>query len=270
MKLKKYIFAITILSAFMFGAQSCFQDLDDDPPFNYPQEPENPEPNTENLIFYMPFEDNYKDMESEKEGTKVGAPTFSAGLIGKAYSGAADSYVTYKTADFKTALGEEFTLSFWYNINTDPDRAGIIVIGPETTGAPAEAQNNRTAGFRLFREGSATAPIVKGNIGIGDGDVWVDGGDNAKIAFGWVHVALVVMKEKAVLYFNAEEVKSVDLAKPISWNGCDIMSVGSGAPRFTEWNHLADKSKIDELRIFNKALSGTELNEWITYETKAK
>lgn len=57
---------------------------------------------------------------------------------------------------------------------------------------------------------------------------------------------------------DGTEVKSIPFTG-ISWNGCDIMSIGSGAPRFTEWGHLSDQSLIDELRIYNKALPASEI-----------
>ena len=37
------------------------------------------------------------------------------------------------------------------------------------------------------------------------------------------------------------------------------MSIGSGAPLFVDWGHLSDTGLIDELRIFNKALTETEV-----------
>jgi hypothetical protein len=40
----------------------------------------------------------------------------------------------------------------------------------------------------------------------------------------------------------------------------------SGAPRFTEWGHLSDESYMDELRIFNKALSQAEIQTIIDDE----
>ena len=33
----------------------------------------------------------------------------------------------------------------------------------------------------------------------------------------------------------------------------------SGAPNFTGWGHLSDQSFMDELRLFNKALSQEEV-----------
>jgi hypothetical protein len=45
----------------------------------------------------------------------------------------------------------------------------------------------------------------------------------------------------------------------ISWADCEFISIGSGEPRFSEWGHLADVSYIDEIRIFNKKLSQSEV-----------
>jgi hypothetical protein len=33
----------------------------------------------------------------------------------------------------------------------------------------------------------------------------------------------------------------------------------SGAPRFMEWGHLSDQSFMDELRLFNKALTQSQV-----------
>jgi len=53
-------------------------------------------------------------------------------------------------------------------------------------------------------------------------------------------------------------VKQGDFAG-IDWTGADILSIMSGAPRFTGWNHLSDESYMDELRLFNKALTQEEV-----------
>ena len=116
-------------------------------------------------------------------------------------------------------------------------------------------------GIRIFRENSNGKQRVKANIGNGTADSWLDGAQLADIdptAAEWVHIALVLNPDKASLYMDGTEVKSIPFTG-ISWNGCDIMSIGSGAPRFTEWGHLSDQSLIDELRIYNKALPASEI-----------
>ena len=107
-------------------------------------------PRFQNEYIYMPFDGDYVDLMSLASAEQIGTPGFTedAYLGGKAYLGAADSHVELP---FDGSVGEEFTAAFWYKFNAVPDRAGILVVGPEDTSSP-NAQNDRTSGFRLFRE----------------------------------------------------------------------------------------------------------------------
>ncbi len=208
-------------------------------------------------VFYMPFEGNYKDMVSSAEATKIGTPDFATGKQGKAYAGATNSYLTFPTAGLKN---NEFSAVFWTKINASPTRAGILVMGPEDTANPT-AQNNRKSGFRFFREGSATAQIFKLNTGNGTADFWFDGGSAATInpaTANWVHMAFTISGTECVVYFNGEVVKQGSFGS-VNWDGCDILSIMSGAPRFTGWDHYSDLSLMDELRLFKKALTQAEI-----------
>ena len=263
MKLKRYIYPIATAVTILFSAQSCFQDLDNNPPFDYPEEPEIVVPPVDEtgLLFHMPFDGDYKDIKSTKSATVVGTPSFGEGKDGQGYTGATNSYLTFNTSDLLEAPKSNFSVAFWYKINGSADRGGIITIGPVTEGAAADKQNNRNAGIRIFREGSATRQVVKGNIGTGTSDVWIDGGDAAALdptIADWVHITMTISEGKADLYFDGVVVKSADLAG-VSWEGCDLISIGSGAPRFTEWNHLSDPSTIDDLQFYNKTLDAAEI-----------
>jgi hypothetical protein len=211
-------------------------------------------------VFYMPFEGSYKDLVSNTTATKVGSPIFADGKKGQAYSGAADSYVTFPTTTLKSS---NFSAVFWTKINSTPDRAGILVMGPEdkaNAGYPA-TQNNRTSGFRFFREGSATTQRFKLNAGNGTADSWFDGGSAADVdatTGQWVHMAFTISGTECVVYINGEVAKQGSFGG-IDWTGCDLLSIMSGAPRFTEWNHFSDLGMMDELRIFNKALTQAEV-----------
>ncbi len=249
---------------------SCFQDLGQNPPFDYPEEPPKPPISEDGQIFYMSFEDSYKDAVSDQDATKVGNPGFAEGKVGKAYAGVQDGYLTFRLSDLASELGSELTVGFWYKVNADPDRAGIIVIGPATEGASPEAQNNRTAGFRIFREDAAGKQRIKANVGDGTADGWLDGVEKADLDPAipvWKYITLTLTAGKAAFYIDGEEVATNDLSQ-ISWAGCDIMSIGSGAPRFTEWNHLSDNSLIDELRIYNKALTAQEIRDIIIHDSE--
>lgn len=240
---------------------SCFQDLGQNPPFDFPAQPTPPPLGADGQFFYMSFDEGFEEYQSLAEAAVVGTPTLTDGKKGKAYTGAKDSYLTFGLNNLAAPLSSEMTFGFWYKVNADPDRAGLLVIGPPTEGKPANQQNNRTSGFRLFRENAAGKQRVKANIGNGAADIWLDGSEKADIdpaSSEWKYIALVLSEGRAILYIDGEEVAAGNLTK-ISWEGCDVMSIGSGAPRFTEWNHLSDNSMIDEFRIYNKALSANEV-----------
>lgn len=212
-------------------------------------------------IFYMPFDGDYLDLLSLQTASKIGAPTFTENSkVGtNAYAGATDSYITVPTTGL---TAPEFSAVMWYKVNDASDRAGILTVGPpntENAGYP-EVQNLRTSGFRLFRENADGLQRIKLNVGNGIADVWVDGAAAADIdpASGeWVHIAFTISETIATVYINGVSV--ADAETGISWANCDLVSIGSGAPRFTEWGHGADLSSIDELRFFDKALTPEEI-----------
>jgi hypothetical protein len=207
-------------------------------------------------VFYMPFEGTYKDLITKTMATAVGSPAFAAGKKGQAYSGAADSYITFPTASIK---GTSFSAVFWYKVNApDPFRAGMI-----QSSVPGE---DRTKGFRIFREGTAASQQIKLNVGIGTGEVWNDGGNIVAPAVGWTHVAVTVSGTTCKIYFDGTLARESAMAANINWTGCDVMSIGSGAPNFTYWSHGADLSQYDELRLFNIALTQAQIQTIIDDE----
>lgn len=257
MKKLRYIFP-ALLGLFL---TACFQDLGQNPPFDYPEQPTPPPLGADGQIFYMSFDATYEEYQSLSEALKVGTPSFAEGKKGKAYAGAKDSYLSFSVANMAAPLKSEMTFGFWYKLNANPDRAGLLVIGPQSEGKPADKQNNRTAGIRIFRENAGGKQRIKANVGNGTSDSWLDGGKKADLdpaTVDWKYIALVLTKGKAFLYIDGEEVATTNLTE-ISWKGCDIISIGSGAPRFTEWKHFSDNSLIDEFRVYNKALTADEI-----------
>lgn len=206
-------------------------------------------------IFYMPFEGNvYLDLLGNISATRVGNPGFAAGKSGRAYAGATDSYLTVPTEGL---VGNEFSASFWYKINNTPQNGGILTVSP-----PDASNNKRSSGFRLFREpGEPGHQRIKLNVGTGTSDSWFDGGAAADISSSadWVHIAFTIAPGRCAVYIDGEVVKEGEFAS-ISWADCESLSIGSGAPNFTEWNHKSDLSLIDDLRFFNKALTTEEVS----------
>ncbi len=201
---------------------------------------------------YMPFDGDYIDLIGSKAASTVGAPGFSDdSQVGEqAYLGATDSYINYPADGLMTP---EFSGSFWYKVDSTPDRAGIITIGDDAV--------DRFQGFRLFREGNADEQRIKLNVGTGGGESWNDGGVIDVAAGEWVHVAFTIASDESVIYFNGTEVLSSAMSAPIDWTGCSTFNIGSGGPTFDYWGHLSDNSIIDDLRFFNKALTAEEVAE---------
>lgn len=217
--------------------------------------------NASAVTLHMPFNGDYKDLIANREVTVVGSPGFAGESVEgtNAYAGAEGSYLLLPSEGL---MSQEISATFWYKVNADPDRAGIITIGPpdeENAGFP-DVQNKRSSGFRLFREGNATEQRIKLNVGTGSGDAWNDGGVIDVTAGEWVHVAFTISASESVIYINGEPVNTGALPNPIDWSDTDVISIMSGAPRFTEWNHLSDQSYMDDLRIYNKVLSQEEIN----------
>lgn len=257
--MKKTTYLILMMTGIILT--SCFQDLEQNPPFDYPEQPTPPPIGADGQMCYLSFDKNLEDYQSLMEAAVVGSPSFVDGKSGKAYAGAANSYLTFDVANLAAPLGSAMTFTFWYKVNATPDRAGILVIGPPDEGKAATAQNNRIAGIRIFRENADGKQRVKANIGNGTADSWLDGQTKADLdptTAGWVHIALVLAPTRATFYMGGKEVAATNFTG-ISWNKCDLLSIGSGAPRFNEWGHLSDQSLIDELRIYNKALPASEI-----------
>ncbi|AXP82096.1 hypothetical protein CJ739_3033 [Mariniflexile rhizosphaerae] len=217
-----------------------------------------------NEILYMAFDNDYTELISVVPATKVGSPGFAGtAVVGtNAYKGATDAYLTFPTVGLN--LGSELSASFWYKVNASPDRAGILVIGPPDDGKAADMQNNRKNGFRFFRENAGGNQRFKLNVGNGTADTWVDGGTAADVAPGadWVHMAFTISATTARVYIGGQLVKESTFTG-IDWTGCDVLSIMSGYPRFTEWGHKSDNSFMDDLRLFSKALTESEIQNII-------
>lgn len=215
-------------------------------------------------IFYLPFDGDFTELMSIKSPTVSGSPSFVDGVSGKAYAGANNAYLTFPTAGL---LGSQFSAVFWYKVNGTPDRAGILTIGPPDPLRPT-SMNNRTSGFRLFRENAGGKQRFKLNVGNGSADNWFDGGAAADIdpaAGTWAHIAFTISNSQCTVYINGQVVSQGNFPG-VSWTGCDILTVASGTPRFVEWGHLSTQSLMDEMRLFNKALSQSEIQAIIDAE----
>lgn len=217
-------------------------------------------PTFDGEMFYMPFDGDYNELFRDMEAITVWSPGFAGESVrgDDAYAGAADSYLTFPANEIGPLTTEAFSATFWYKVNADPDRAGILVLAPPMT--EGGTLNDLTKGFRFFRENAGGNQRFKLNVGSGDTGNWFDGGEAADLPVnaGWTHMAFTISQSQATVYIDGEVVSQGSLPA-LDWTGCDILSIMSGAPNFTEWNHWSDASLIDELRLYNKVLTQEEI-----------
>lgn len=206
-----------------------------------------------NEVLYLPFEDNLFDVISGAEAGKQGSPGFAEGKAGQALAGATDAYITYPSAGL---TGAEFSVAFWYKINAVPDRAGILAIS-----APGDG---RTTGFRMFREANGANQNIGLNIGTTSTEVWMNPFVTVPVDQDWIHIAIAISASKTTIYVNGEVVNETDLVSGIDWTGCTSLSLGSGAPNFTYWNHFSDLSLYDELHVIQRAITQEEVTKLYT------
>lgn len=204
---------------------------------------------------YMPFSGGnvFTDLISTNNPSVTGSPvTVSGGYSGAAYGGGNSGYLSFPLSGLYSTDGVSFT--FWYKVNSSPDRAGIITINDDSN----DSNDNRKQGLRLFREGNATSQTLKLNVGVGAGESWNDGGA-LSVNNQWVHVAVTVSKTESKIYFDGTLVRTSSYTTPFDFSSSSNVVIGSGAPSFSYWGHNSDLSLIDEVRVYNKALTQAEV-----------
>src|SRR5690606_8348566 len=131
-----------------------------------------------------------------------------------------------------------------------------LVLSPPNESSPA--LNNLNGGFAFFREPAGANQVFKLTVGTGTTNVWFDGGLAAQLSEdeydAWHHFAFTISQSEAAVYIDGEIVSNGALGG-VNWTGTDLLSIMSGAPNFVEWSHMSDESLMDELRIFDKALT---------------
>jgi hypothetical protein len=231
-----------------------------------------------NLVAYWNFNaDNLLDSVSNTAGTNAGM-TFTAGLKGKALTGNPDATKkAYATALASAAVKAmtQYTVSCWINTPQTTGATGIFSLGDT---------QNFWANINMFFEGGGTATdarfktIFKDNGAEFDTGVptisntfnkWVsyaatyDGAGNFK---SYVNGALVGSNTKeglgAVRFINVG---------PIVFGTLHFMTVPSNTTGAGEqgWAGYLP-GKIDEVRIYNKALTGIEVSALSVLERQGR
>lgn len=208
--------------------------------------------------------------------TVVGTPTTAAGKVGNAYVGADASYLKYDISSF---IGSAMSVSFMYKVNATPDRSGIIGIGnPDSIVGGTYWNNHFVQGLHLFRENSGGLQRIKSAVGFGTDAAWNDGVDIAADA-DWAHVVIAVGNGESKIYVNGQLASNGNVAKvgasamnkAMDITNCSTLEVGISTNFESQgWNHHADLSMIDNLEVFNVALTDFQVQGVMWKATELK
>ena len=192
------------------------------------------------LISWWTAEGNAYDAKDGNSGRLQGTVNFATGEVGQAFKFAANGYVQVP-----------------YNSNLDPT-AGITVdawVGPTSLQQSALIINHRSAandsGYTLEQHVGNDGKILW-NVFVNGSSVSVISSSTLPIGF-WTHIAGTFDGTVAKLYFNGVEVGSVNASGTINPSPGADLEIGRNIVN----NNMFDGS-IDEVQLFNRALSGTE------------
>lgn len=218
-------------------------------------------------MFYMSFNGDYSEVISGIGATEVGSPGFTDDAVSgsNAYDGAAESYLTFPSSGL--ALGNEFSATFWVKIDPSDTRAGILNITPKDPSGPSD----KPSGFGLIREGDANAQKFILLVGNGTNSTWLNPGLPATIdptLDKWVHFGITISESNLAMYMDGELVGEAGFTG-IDWTGVGDLSIMSGNPNFSGWDHKTEKGQMDELRLYNKALTESDIQSVMLKEQAA-
>jgi hypothetical protein len=196
------------------------------------------------LLAHYAFEGNLNDESSYKRHlTEVGSYiTYSTTNNQSNKSGQAALFNgtnTYAYTDNIT-VGDNFTIAFW--IKPDSSNMGQYA-SVMSTG------NNNTSDGRFQIDYSGAEKL---RFNVADGDIKADLDNNI-----WNHFVITrsdngTVDNRVCLYKNGSSSSTCDGPFPTRW---DLLKVGQNRNNFQYW-----KGYIDELKIYNRTLTGTEVS----------
>jgi len=226
---------------------------------------------TSNLVAYWGFEGDLKETVSGTTGTNKGM-TFSAGLKGQALQGAAPTNKAYATAVPSDAVKnlKAYTVSLWVNTPQNVGATGLVSIGHTTefwanvnifldNGATGTAvfktlfrnNNNMPANYQADN-GTQTSTSAFNNW-----TNYVFTYDTSGVVRSYLNGSLITTKTGTPKPVNAQ----FSNIGPIVFGALHFMTVPSstaGAGDQPWAGYLS--GKLDEVRIYNKALTEVEVS----------
>lgn len=231
-----------------------------------------------NLVAYWAFNGSLADSISNTTGTNAGT-SFSEGIKGQAMQGANNAYVTFNTPQAVQNL-KSFTVTSW--VKTPLNSNGIVGLLDIANGT--KFWGNLTV--FLENGGDETKGFLKIHVDNGkstNSDAWLGNYTLVNPWDKWMQIAVSFNEATSTfkVYVNGTKVATQAMAgyAPISFQNASKMVFGTvhfqTNPSLTtatgtqSWASYL-KGQLDEVRIYNKALSDEELTSLQRLEAKGK
>ncbi|HEX3023837.1 MAG TPA: LamG-like jellyroll fold domain-containing protein [Chitinophagaceae bacterium] len=227
------------------------------------------------LIAYWSFDGSYIDSISNTAGTGVGT-SFTGGFKGQALQGANNGYVISALPTVVKNM-TSFTIDYW--INSPINSTGIL------TPICISKDNDFWGSLDMFYENGSTA--TSGNLKVhfnGQSEAWFTTGFITNPWSGWVNIALTYNSSTST--FTLFEGGNVVASQQVAGLGNLVFpsaatkiifgteqfqctpSIGTAGGTQGWAQYLL--GQLDEVRIYNKALSANDLQALIVLQGKGK
>ncbi len=233
---REIIFLLTILTAFIANAQVP----------------------TSKLIFYAPFDGNVNDKIGNVKGSNKGGTSTKDRFNNDSsawYFDGVNDWINYDF-DIKTKHQDSFSISLWvqpgqfdHEIPTSVPNGRFTILG----------NAGGKAGFRFFQKSTKFYIEVQDDQQL---DTYFD--QDERLKNSWTHLVAVSDNGIIRLYANGIKVDSVDLSSNTRALGKYNFEIG----RETFGNKTYWEGKLDDLRIYNKALNPKEVSNLFSAELK--
>ena len=211
-----------------------------------------------NLVGWWRFENNADDSAGTNDGTIYGAVS-ATGKIGQALSfDEVNDYVTVPDFDY-TNDSDEFSLNFWFKIADVAGSAYQYIYSHGTV----TSDNSLNVYFSETDEG-AGGEELRTWITLGDSTDWYSVSDPDYVDGQWhLYTITVSSVDGATIYVDANSILTDPNIKGASMNPTSSVYIGArndlNVDRYYG-NSSTDDGLLDDVRLYDRALSPTEIS----------
>jgi PKD repeat protein len=206
------------------------------------------DPNASGLVSWWKAENNAYDSVGGNHGTAMNGVTYAAGKVNQAFSfDGVDDYVSVSSASSLNITNGDFTVEVWIYLNA---------IGSYGDGIIGRLPSDNSSGWGLAIQGREYG--IPGKINFFSNNNWIGQSSGAVSANVWTHVAVTRAGNLLTYYINGSS--SGSFTNTGNSDNSLSLSIGDmySAYPSSVWKV---NGLIDEVKIFNRALSATEVSK---------